>query len=85
MNDTTRPAGYRDALRATYIAAGIALADLLLLADHLVAIAVQPEGLESPARMLITISLSAILPAALSFAAIAAGYAWTYTIWPHDD
>lgn len=85
MNDATKPAGYRDALRAAYIAGTIALADLLLLADYLIAIAVQTDGLENPAQLLVTISLSVILPAALSFAAMAAGYAWTYTIWPHDD
>ena len=34
---------------------------------------------------MIIVSLGAILPSALSFAAMAGGYAWTYTIWPHDD
>ena len=85
MHDDTKPAEYRAARRAAYIAAGIALADLLLLANHLIAQAVHPEAFGSPLQMLITISLGAILPASLSFAAMAAGYAWTYTIWPHDD
>ena len=85
MHDNAKPTEYRDALRAARIAAGIALADLLLLANHLIALATQPDTYGSAIQILITVSLGAILPATLSFAAMAGGYAWTYTIWPYDD
>ena len=77
IHDCTKPAGYRDALRAAYIAAGIAPADLVLTAECFIPYAVQPEAFGSTFQTLIAVSLSAILPAALSFAAMAAGYAWT--------
>lgn len=85
MHDCSKPAGYQDALRAAYIAAGIALADLLLTANYFIAYAVQPEAYDSRTQTMIIVSLGAILAATLSFSAMAAGYAWTYTIWPHDD
>ena len=84
MHDPAKPAAYRTALRIACITAGIAIADLLLLANHLMAHAVQPEAYDDAIQTLITTCLSVALPAVPAVAGTAYGYAWTYTVWPDD-